>query len=135
MYIANLKMKILSVRLGYVHVHVELSVGVSLLLRYKFWTCCQRRTSDFDEFLRQEGCTTGEHMWIEVHTVVVIMYSPLTRTAVKGDLYHTFFFLQTEKKETSCRYDTIPMYMYYVLYGGKCLRWIHVSFSYFLWIA
>jgi hypothetical protein len=43
---------------------------------YKFWTCCQRRTSDFDEFLRQEGCTTGEHKWIE-----------------------------TEKKETSCRYD------------------------------
>jgi hypothetical protein len=43
---------------------------------YKFWTCCQRRTSDFDEFLRQEGCTSGDHKWIE-----------------------------TEKKEVSCRYD------------------------------
>ncbi|CAI8058159.1 Cysteine and histidine-rich domain-containing protein 1, partial [Geodia barretti] len=43
---------------------------------YKYWTCCQRRTSDFDEFLKQEGCTTGEHKWIE-----------------------------TEKKEVSCRYD------------------------------
>lgn len=43
---------------------------------YKFWTCCQRRTSDFNEFLRQEGCTSGDHVWIE-----------------------------TEKNAVSCRYD------------------------------
>ena len=79
MYSASLKMKILLkgrmyfVWLGCVRVHVELLVGVWLLLRYKFWTCCQRRTSDFDEFLRQEGCTTGEHKWIEVYTVVVFL--------------------------------------------------------------
>ena len=36
--------------------------------RYKFWTCCQRRTSDFNEFLKQEGCTTGDHVWVEVWT-------------------------------------------------------------------
>ena len=43
-----------------------LLVVVFFLLSYKFWTCCQRRTSDFDEFLRQEGCTAGDHKWIEV---------------------------------------------------------------------
>ena len=36
-----------------------------LFSRYKFYTCCQRRTTDFNEFLRQEGCTTGSHKWID----------------------------------------------------------------------
>ncbi|XP_033739622.1 cysteine and histidine-rich domain-containing protein 1-like [Pecten maximus] len=30
----------------------------------KFWSCCQRKTSDFDNFLDQEGCEIGTHMWI-----------------------------------------------------------------------
>ncbi|XP_031554378.1 cysteine and histidine-rich domain-containing protein 1-like [Actinia tenebrosa] len=30
---------------------------------FKFWTCCQKRTSDFSEFLNQEGCTPGSHRW------------------------------------------------------------------------
>jgi len=29
----------------------------------KYWTCCQRKTSDFDAFLNQEGCETGTHVW------------------------------------------------------------------------
>ncbi|BFZ09580.1 hypothetical protein BsWGS_12619 [Bradybaena similaris] len=29
----------------------------------KFWTCCQRKTTDFDAFLNQEGCETGSHVW------------------------------------------------------------------------
>lgn len=32
---------------------------------YKFWSCCQRRTSDFSEFQRQEGCTSGDHVWVK----------------------------------------------------------------------
>ena len=48
------------------------SLPLSLSLpSYKFWTCCQRRTSDFDEFLRQEGCTKGDHKWIEVQSDVL----------------------------------------------------------------
>jgi hypothetical protein len=31
----------------------------------KFWSCCQRRTTDFNSFLEQEGCVVGEHMWIK----------------------------------------------------------------------
>lgn len=30
---------------------------------YKFWSCCSKRTSDFDEFLKQVGCETGRHEW------------------------------------------------------------------------
>ncbi|MFH4982822.1 hypothetical protein AB6A40_009531 [Gnathostoma spinigerum] len=29
----------------------------------KYWSCCERKTSDFGAFLEQKGCTTGEHKW------------------------------------------------------------------------
>lgn len=29
----------------------------------KYWSCCQRKTSDFTSFLAQEGCVTGTHEW------------------------------------------------------------------------
>uniref|UniRef100_A0A2K6ASE2 Cysteine and histidine-rich domain-containing protein 1 n=1 Tax=Macaca nemestrina TaxID=9545 RepID=A0A2K6ASE2_MACNE len=29
--------------------------------RMKYWSCCRRKTSDFNSFLAQEGCTTGKH--------------------------------------------------------------------------
>ncbi|PSN42786.1 Cysteine and histidine-rich domain-containing protein [Blattella germanica] len=31
----------------------------------KFWSCCQRRTTDFNTFLEQEGCAHGEHVWVK----------------------------------------------------------------------
>ncbi|KOB70692.1 Cysteine and histidine-rich domain-containing protein [Operophtera brumata] len=36
----------------------------------KFWSCCQKRTTDFNVFLSQPGCTTGSHKWTkEARTV------------------------------------------------------------------
>lgn len=29
----------------------------------KFWSCCQRKTTDFNSFLNQEGCKEGKHVW------------------------------------------------------------------------
>ncbi|XP_067113171.1 cysteine and histidine-rich domain-containing protein 1-like [Osmerus mordax] len=29
----------------------------------KYWSCCKRKTSDFNTFLSQEGCTKGTHIW------------------------------------------------------------------------
>uniref|UniRef100_A0A8C1GM51 Cysteine and histidine-rich domain-containing protein 1 n=1 Tax=Cyprinus carpio TaxID=7962 RepID=A0A8C1GM51_CYPCA len=29
----------------------------------KYWICCKRKTSDFNTFLSQEGCTRGKHQW------------------------------------------------------------------------
>lgn len=29
----------------------------------KYWSCCQRKTSDFNAFLNQQGCTRGIHVW------------------------------------------------------------------------
>ncbi|XP_018334022.1 cysteine and histidine-rich domain-containing protein [Agrilus planipennis] len=31
----------------------------------KYWSCCQRKTSDFTAFLSQEGCERGNHKWIK----------------------------------------------------------------------
>jgi len=31
----------------------------------KYWSCCQRKTSDFEAFLNQEGCTEGKCNWIK----------------------------------------------------------------------
>ncbi|CAD6194797.1 unnamed protein product [Caenorhabditis auriculariae] len=29
----------------------------------KFWSCCERKTSNFNAFLEQTGCQKGEHKW------------------------------------------------------------------------
>ncbi|XP_026867961.2 cysteine and histidine-rich domain-containing protein 1a isoform X1 [Electrophorus electricus] len=29
----------------------------------KYWSCCRRKTSDFNTFLSQEGCSKGTHLW------------------------------------------------------------------------
>lgn len=37
----------------------------------KFWSCCERKTSDFNAFLNQDGCTRGEHVWKSIGDEVV----------------------------------------------------------------
>ena len=39
--------------------------------RMKYWSCCKRKTSDFNTFLSQEGCTKGPHVWKKEDTVCV----------------------------------------------------------------
>uniref|UniRef100_A0A0N5APL8 Cysteine and histidine-rich domain-containing protein 1 n=1 Tax=Syphacia muris TaxID=451379 RepID=A0A0N5APL8_9BILA len=29
----------------------------------KYWSCCQRKTSNFNAFLEQKGCVVGRHCW------------------------------------------------------------------------
>lgn len=29
----------------------------------KYWSCCKKKTSDFNTFLSQEGCSRGNHLW------------------------------------------------------------------------
>ncbi|XP_056394811.1 integrin beta-1-binding protein 2 [Hyla sarda] len=43
----------------------------------KYWSCCAIKTSDFNEFLEQKGCSTGTHLWVQ----------------------------PPEKQKVSCRYD------------------------------
>ena len=30
----------------------------------KYWSCCQKKTTDFGVFLSQPGCTEGNHLWM-----------------------------------------------------------------------
>lgn len=32
--------------------------------RLKFWSCCQKKTTEFDKFMDQVGCETGIHKWV-----------------------------------------------------------------------
>lgn len=51
----------------------KIPVGVcfSRIARMKYWSCCKRKTSDFNTFLSQEGCTKGTHLWRKTDTVGV----------------------------------------------------------------
>lgn len=32
----------------------------------KFWSCCEKKTTDFGAFMEQKGCTAGKHNWSKV---------------------------------------------------------------------
>lgn len=38
----------------------------------KYWSCCERKTSDFNAFLGQVGCTKGKHEWSNVSLIFCI---------------------------------------------------------------
>ncbi|MBN3297469.1 CHRD1 protein, partial [Amia calva] len=44
---------------------------------FKYWNCCCIRTTDFNAFLDQKGCSTGKHTWVP----------------------------KQDKKKVACRYD------------------------------
>ncbi|KAL7648590.1 UNVERIFIED_CONTAM: hypothetical protein RMT77_000496 [Armadillidium vulgare] len=50
----------------------------------KYWSCCQRKTSDFDNFLQQEGCSSGSHLWIKKN---------LKKTSCRYDWHQTGGFV------------------------------------------
>ncbi|XP_073815132.1 cysteine and histidine rich domain containing protein [Musca autumnalis] len=31
----------------------------------KYWSCCQRKTTDFAVFMAQQGCVNGQHKWVK----------------------------------------------------------------------
>lgn len=35
----------------------------------KYWSCCEKKTSDFSAFLEQKGCATGKHCWTKTERV------------------------------------------------------------------
>lgn len=46
----------------------------------KYWSCCQRKTTEFDAFLNQLGCTSGRHAWTteEAATTTGTVVTPST---------------------------------------------------------
>ncbi|KAH7726638.1 CHORD family protein [Aphelenchoides avenae] len=46
----------------------------------KYWSCCQRKTSNFSAFLEQEGCAKGDHNWSKNERVDKIREDWFSRT-------------------------------------------------------
>ena len=45
------------------------------IYRMKYWSCCEKKTSEFDNFITQAGCTEGLHTWFkEVVTISLRFY-------------------------------------------------------------
>ncbi|CAH8570628.1 unnamed protein product [Heterobilharzia americana] len=53
----------------------------------KYWSCCNQKTSEFETFVKQIGCTTGRHNW----TV--------------EDAKSTNLALSSVQSEVNCRFD------------------------------
>lgn len=39
----------------------------------KYWSCCQRKTSDFNAFLSQVGCEKGTHTWKKIVSYINVL--------------------------------------------------------------
>lgn len=37
----------------------------------KYWSCCQKKTTDFSVFLEQPGCSEGNHVWFDKKVCVI----------------------------------------------------------------
>uniref|UniRef100_A0A0N4ZPY3 Cysteine and histidine-rich domain-containing protein 1 n=1 Tax=Parastrongyloides trichosuri TaxID=131310 RepID=A0A0N4ZPY3_PARTI len=46
----------------------------------KYWSCCNRKTSDFQSFLNQEGCTHGDHCFKKLETIVKVKHDWFSRS-------------------------------------------------------
>jgi cysteine/histidine-rich domain-containing protein 1 len=42
----------------------------------KYWSCCEKKTSEFDNFLSQAGCTEGLHTWFKevINDILIIIF-------------------------------------------------------------
>lgn len=56
----------------------------------KYWSCCLRKTTDFQTFLNQEGCAKGNHLWhkkvgIYLTYLVVLLFTRGWCTGEQGE--------------------------------------------------
>lgn len=57
-------------------------------LGMKYWSCCQRKTTDFEAFTSQPGCTEGEHQWRDEKKTSTDEDDPQTlKTACRYDFH------------------------------------------------
>ena len=82
----------------------------------KFWTCCQRKTTDFQAFLNQEGCTMGNCKWksdsVSQPSSPIVQYSFYTL-----DMY----VFQEGSNVVECRFDwhQTATHVVVAIYGKK----------------
>lgn len=63
----------------------------------KYWSCCNKKTSDFNAFLEQVGCTQGKHCWVKETVILTII--------ILKEIFNQDIFLQKTQGVTNCRLD------------------------------
>ena len=81
----------------------------------KFWTCCMRKTTDFQAFLNQAGCTIGNCKWksdsVSQNSPVQLQYSFCISN----------MFFQEGTNVVECRFDwhQTATHVVVAIYGKK----------------
>jgi hypothetical protein len=82
----------------------------------KYWSCCQRKTSDFDNFLNQSGCTEGKHLWFKKEEKVECRHD-FHQTG--GFVILTFYSKTPVPEKTSIKANSISLKIDASFEGGS----------------
>jgi cysteine/histidine-rich domain-containing protein 1 len=82
----------------------------------KYWSCCQRKTSDFDNFLNQSGCTEGKHLWFKKEEKVACRHD-FHQTG--GFVILTFYSKTPVPEKTSIKANSISLKIDASFEGGS----------------
>jgi cysteine/histidine-rich domain-containing protein 1 len=82
----------------------------------KYWSCCQRKTSDFDSFLNQSGCTEARHLWFKREEKVDTCRHDFHQTG--GFVVLTFYAKNPVPERTSVKANQISLNVEASFEGG-----------------
>lgn len=88
----------------------------------KYWSCCQKKTSEFDVFLKQEGCETGDHVWrksAEEQRKVPTCRTDWHQTG--SHVYATFYAKNTVPEKSYVEANQVKLRINLVFEAGEAL--------------
>ena len=108
----------------------EFKIIINFCIRYKFWSCCHRRTCDFDEFLKQEGCVTGSHVWFLTDEVRIYLCLVAIDVAVTSLISSIVCFGLVARTLRMLKSFALPVLVSYLLgINTLYIRTLFLSFS------
>lgn len=85
----------------------------------KYWSCCQRKTSDFDNFLSQVGCTQSKHVWFKKKSEVTDCRLDYHQTA--KNVVVSVFSKVPVPKDSYVEANRVSLKIYITFEGGKSI--------------
>ncbi|VDL59250.1 unnamed protein product [Hymenolepis diminuta] len=96
----------------------------------KYWSCCQRKTTEFEAFLDQPGCTSGRHSWtkeVEAATINAMVVTPTTSQCrfdwfqMSGNITLSVYAKNIIPESVDVRCNEVFLNVSLVYDGGKAL--------------
>lgn len=87
----------------------------------KYWSCCQRKTSDFTNFLDQVGCELGKHVWIKAETEDIKKSCRVDWFQTSPNVNISVFAKVAEPAKTYVEVNQVVCNIHIVFEGGKSL--------------